>query len=158
MINGHFYYIDDQYFLDFPDPMLMKSQESIYGQPHDRPCFYAFEDNSTGLYWMIPISSRLSKYKAYYNKKVQKYGNCDTIAFGYVLGHEKAFLIQNMCPLTPKYIKNEYIDSVANIPVRIDGVSEKIIISKARKVLALQRRGIKLILPDVFKIESELLR
>jgi hypothetical protein len=63
-----------------------------------------------------------------------------------------------MCPLTPKYIKNEYIDSVANIPVRIDGVSEKIIISKARKVLALQRRGIKLILPDVFKIESELLR
>jgi hypothetical protein len=136
----------------------MKNQESLHGQAHDRPCFYAFEDNKTRLYWMIPISSRILKYKDYYNKKVQKYGNCYTIAFGYVIGHEKAFFIQNMCPLTSKYIKNEYIDSVANKPVRIDGVSEKIIISKARKVLALQRRGIKLIFPDVFKIESELLK
>lgn len=56
---------------------------------------------------------------------MQRYHRCDTLEFGYVLGHEKAFLIQNMCPITPNYIKNEYIDSVAKIPVRIDGSLEK---------------------------------
>lgn len=39
---GHFYYIDDQYFIDFPDAYLMKNKENIDGETHDRPCFYAF--------------------------------------------------------------------------------------------------------------------
>ena len=49
---------------------------------------------------MIPFSSQTSKFKGIYNKKMQKYHRCDTIVFGEVLGHEKAFLIQNMCPIT----------------------------------------------------------
>lgn len=89
---------------------------------------------------------------------MSKYGKCDTITFGEVLGHEKAFLIQNMCPITSKYIKNEYIDSVANIPVRVNGAFEKELIEKAKKVLTLQRKGIKLIFPDVLAIEKELLK
>lgn len=156
MDNGHFYYINDQYFLDFPDPLLMRNKENINGQAHDRPCFYAFEDSATGLYWMIPFSSQIAKYRGYYNKKLQKYHHCDTITFGYVLGHEKAFLIQNMCPVTQKYIKNEYIDSATCVPVRVDGISEKELLEKARRVLALQRKGIKLIFPDVLSIETRL--
>ena len=157
MINGHFYYIDDQYFLDFPDPLLMQNKESIDGQVHDRPCFYAFKDTSTGLYWMIPFSSQVAKYRDYYDSKMAKYKRCDTITFGYVLGHEKAFLIQNMCPITPRYIKNEYIDSLANVPVRINGAFEKQLVNKAKKVLALHRKGIKLIFPNVLSIEAKLL-
>lgn len=107
---------------------------------------------------MIPFSSRVNKFSAIYNKKMQKYGKCDTIVFGNVLGHKKAFLIQNMCPVTAKYIKNEYIDGVANIPVRISGTLEKELTEKARRVLALQRKAIPLIFPDVLKIESELLK
>ena len=56
-----------------------------------------------------------------------------------------------------KYIKNEYIDSRASVPVRIDGRFEAELISKAKRVLALQRKGVKLIFPDVLKIEKELL-
>ena len=70
-------------------------------------CFYAFRDEKTGLFWMIPFSSQIGKFRGYYNFKIQRYGKCDTIAFGEVLGYEKAFLIQNMCPVTEKYIKNE---------------------------------------------------
>ena len=62
---------------------------------------------------------------------MQKYHRCDTIVFGEVLGHEKAFLIQNMCPITEKYMKNEYLDSVANIPVRVDDRLEKELKDKA---------------------------
>ncbi len=149
---GNFYFISNQYYIDFPDQHLMQHKSAT-----DRPCFYAFEDKSTGLYWMIPISSQTEKYKKYYNNKIKRYKNCDTIAFGDVLGHEKAFLIQNMSPITDKYINNIYIDKYQNIPVRIDGVLEKTLIKKAKRVLALHRRGVNLIFPDVLHIESTLL-
>lgn len=67
------------------------------------------------------------------------------------------FLIQNMCPVTSSYIKNEYIDSAANVPVRIDGAFEQVLLDKAKRVLALQRKGVKLIFPDVLGIEAKLL-
>ncbi len=157
METGHFYFISDQYFLDFPDPKLMNNKETVNGKNHDRPCFCAFEDHNTGLYWMIPISSRVNKYREYYNTKIATYGRCDTFAFGQVLGHEKAFLIQNMCPVTTKYIKNEYIDKISNTPVLLDGVFQRELFEKARRVLALQRKGIKLIFPDVLDIERKIL-
>ena len=53
---GHFYYIDDQYFKDFPDSYLMQNKEKVNGQLHDRPCFYAFQDSNKQLFWMIPFS------------------------------------------------------------------------------------------------------
>lgn len=154
---GHFYYIEDSYFKDFPDTHLMRNKETVNGQVHDRPCFYTFQDSSTGIYWLIPFSSQVSKFKKIYNNKIQKYKRCDTIVFGEVLGHEKAFLIQNMCPITSEYVKNEYIDSKSNIPVRVNGVLEKELKEKASKVLALQRKGSKLIFPNVLEIESKLI-
>ncbi len=157
MDAGHFYYITDQYFIDFPDDKLMQNKEVVVGKCHDRPCFYAFEDVATGLFWMIPISSQVSKFKAIYAKKIAKYKKCDTIDFGNVLGQERAFLIQNMCPITTKYIKNEYINSFDGVSVQVDGAFEKILLEKAKRVLALQRKGINLIFPDVLLIEKTLL-
>lgn len=48
-------------------------------------------------------------------------------------------------PDNRKIYENEYLDSVANIPVRVDGRLEKELKDKAVKVLALQRKGAKLI-------------
>ncbi len=155
--NGNFYFINNQYFLVFPDPMLMKNKEPIDGYTNGRPCFYAFKDQTTGLYWMIPFSSQVKKYRNYYNSKIQKYGKCDTILFGHILGHEKAFLIQNMCPITPNYIENTYIDKKSKLPVRIEGSLEKELIKKAKHILALHRKGIKIIFPDILSIEEKLL-
>lgn len=155
MDTGHFYFIDDKYFVDFPDGNLMRNHETVNGVIHDRPCLYAFKDKNTGIYWAIPFSSKVAKYKSIYNKKVEKRGICDTIDFGYVLGYEKAFLIQNMCPFTDDYIRNEYISNGS--PVQLDYNTQKRIIGKAVKVLRLHRQGKPLIFPDVLKIESELI-
>ena len=44
-----------------------------------------------------------------------------------------------MCvPITEKYMKNEYLDSVANIPVRVDGRLEKELKDKAVKDYKIQ--------------------
>ena len=157
MHEGHFYYLSDQYFIDFPDKFLMRNKEMIDGKPHNRPCFYAFKDSNTALYWMIPFSSQVDKFRDIYNKKVKKYKYCNTIKFGYVLGKEKAFLIQNMCPVVDKYILNRYMSNNSQTPVQIDNVFAKRLVSDAKRVLFLQRKGMKLIFPDVLKIEAELL-
>lgn len=155
--SGHFYFLDDSYFSDFTDRYLMQNKERIGGQIHDRPCFYAFEDASVSdLYWLIPFSSRIEKFEQIYESKMAKYHHCDTIVFGEVLGHKKAFLIQNMCPVTAQYIRNEYIDSRSKTPVRINKALEKELITKAKRVLALERQGKKLIFPNVLSIEQKL--
>lgn len=159
MNEGKFYFIKDEYFSDFPDDKLMKNKEVINGVVHERPCFYSFLDIKTNIYWLVPFSSQVKKFKDIYNKKIAKSkdGKCDTIVFGEVLGHEKAFLIQNMCPILPRYIHNEYIDKVAQIPVKVSRVLEKELLDKAIKILNLQRKGFNLIFPDILKIEQVLI-
>ena len=158
MEKGHFYFLSQEYFQDFPDKYLMHNKEQINGELHDRPCFFAFNDIKTPeLMWLIPFSSKSDKFQRIYDSKMKKNKRCDTIVFGDVLGHRKAFLIQNMCPAIPKYINSEYIDSKSKSAVRISGNLEKELISKAKHVLMLQRQGKKLIFPDVLSIEATLI-
>lgn len=56
-----------------------------------------------------------------------------------------------------KIILREYIDSKANVPVRVSGILEKELKEKASKVLTLQRKGSKLIFPNVLESESKLI-
>ncbi|SFM38529.1 type III toxin-antitoxin system CptIN family toxin [Pelosinus propionicus] len=154
---GNFYFISDNYFTDFPDDKLMTNKEVINGKAHGRPCYYTIKDNKTPFSWVIPISSQVAKYQRIYDDKVKKNGSCDTIHFGHVLGEMRAFLIQNMCPVTNEYISNQYINSSTGTPVVISKKLADEVEHKARKILRLHRRGIKLIFPDVSAIETALL-
>lgn len=156
--SGFFYFISDQFYIDFPDPDLKPNKAPTNGQSHGRPCFYAFKDPSTNLYWVIPISSKVAKYQAIVQKKIKRYGKCDTILFGNVLGQPRAFLIQNMFPVTEKYFDTLYINAKDNVPVRVDGAFEKNLIKSAQHVSLLVHKNIKgLIFPDVLSIEKQLL-
>ena len=156
---GSFYFLKDEYFVDFPDKDIQINKETLEGKEHGRPSYYAIKDNRNPLiYWVVPISSGVAKYQPIYDKKIQKYGNCDTIHFGYVLGNRKAFLIQNMCPVIDEYVSNQYIDAATRKPVSVNTNDSAEIERKAKKVLMLHRRGINLIFPDVNKIEQQLLR
>lgn len=61
-----------------------------------RPTFYCLRDNKTSLLWMVPLSSRVEKFKAIHDKQVTKYRKCLTIVLGEFDGKEAAFLLQNM--------------------------------------------------------------
>jgi hypothetical protein len=156
---GKFYFLLDKYFIDFNDPNLMKNKEEIGGLLHDRPCYYSFFEDITGIYWMIPFSSKIEKYEHERNKKIERNGECETIIFGEVLGFRKVFLIQNMCPVIPEYIKNEYRDKNGN-EVRIGGEFQIKLVQSAKKILALQRKcqsSFRYIFPDVLSIEERLI-
>lgn len=83
--------------------------------------------NTGKFYWMIPISSQINKYKLLYKEKMKRYNNhFDGIRFGFVNGQERAFLIQNMCPVTSDYIASEYKIENNTIPVTIDKILKEL--------------------------------
>ena len=152
MILKHFYFISDIFYEDFPDPALMKNKE----EGHGRPCFLAIQDDD-GLYWMIPISSKVEKFKAIYKHKTQNGKRCDTICFANVLGNERAFLIQNMFPITEKYISGEYCQHSTGNPVMISEIEAKEILERFKRVLALVKQGnTKLVFPNILEIARTL--
>ena len=155
MLHAQLYFLSDQYYIDFPDDKLMKNKEIIDGVPHNRPCFFAFPDaKNPDIYWIVPISSKYEKYKRIEQSKIEKYGWCNTIRFGAVLGREAAFLIQNMCPATEQYL-TAYIDKNCT-PIRIDNRIAADVIKNARDVLAMAKRGAKVVFSDVFTIYNAL--
>jgi len=156
-MEGQFIFIKEQYFKDFPDSQLMKNKEIVGGKTSGRPCFLAFEgDNNPEILWCVPISSQVSKYKKVYDDKMQKFGKCNTIRFGEVLGQERAFLIQNMFPITRKYIKSTYMDKNTSNPVTLPPRTEKDVVKHAKQVLNLYNIGKKIIFPNVSLIENVL--
>ena len=153
------YFIIDEYFTKFKDPFLMKNKETVNNIKHDRPFFYAFKDKKNPrIYWMVPVSSQYTKYKKIYDKKIEKYGHCETIVFGRVINTYAAFLIQNICPATKKYLV-EYLDSNNN-SIRIDYDLAIEIEKNANSVLIKENKGIKIVFPnikDIYrKLEQEL--
>ena len=72
------------------------------------------------------------------------------------LGYKKAFLLQNMCPITERYIANQYFDA-HHRPVQLDRFTVNLLIEKAKYVLNLYKRGFDIIFPNVRLIESRLL-
>ena len=155
MPDAQFYFLSDQYYIDFPDEKLMKNKDTIDGVSHSRPCFFAFPDAAKPeIFWIIPVSSRCEKYKQIEHDKIQKYGRCNTIRFGLLLNRNTAFLIQNMCPTIECYL-TPYTDK-NNQPIRIDDRTAADVRRHAQEVLALAKRGAKVIFPDVFTIYRSL--
>ena len=155
MPETQLYFLSDQYYVDFPDDKLMKNKDMIDGALHNRPCFFAFSDSRiSDIHWIVPISSQEEKFRKIEQEKIKKYGRCNTIRFGTVLGRSAAFLIQNMCPATDKYLI-PYLDKNSD-PIRIDDRVAADVVKNARDVLAIAKWGAKVIFPDVFTIYSKL--
>lgn len=124
---------------------------------HGRPAFCAIKIDQDDYYWVIPFSHQVEKYQKIYDKNIQRYGRCDIIEFGYVLGEEKAFLLQNMFPVTEHYFKNVYIDKSTKKPIELSDKLKRNLKSKANKLISLySRKGIKLMFTDVDKILQKL--
>lgn len=118
-----------------------------------RPHFCAIQDKKNqALYWMIPISSQVEKYKVIVEKKKRKYGKCNTIIMGKFAGKENAFLIQNAFPAIAKFF--DHIHTVENKPVTVHNELNRILTENLREVLALYNRGIHLMYTDIAKIKT----
>lgn len=143
MIAGEFYFIDELYAQKYGNGKIMIDP--------DRPHLFAFIQN--GLFWFIPITSKVEKFESIRNYKIEKYKRCDTIDFSYILGHKKAVLIQNMIPVRREFIKEQYLDNQGN-PIKLPLKDERRIINNAKKILAVHRKNPIYIFGDVLEIEK----
>ncbi len=154
---GDFYFMKDKFYSDFSNCGLMPNKDNINPNTGNRPCFFSFQDkNEANIFWLVPISSKSEKYQSIYDKNVAKYGRCDFIDFGNVLGTRAAFLIQNMFPTTKEYIDSRYV--VNGVVVKTDNITTARIIHKAEDVLEKSKKGIKLTFTDIKQIYSTLLK
>ncbi len=100
---------------------------------------------------MISISSQVEKYRTIVEKKIKRYGKCNTIIIGKFAGKDNAFLIQNAFPIIRKYL--DHVHTIENIPVTIHNKLNRDLTVNLREVLAMYNRGIRLIFPDIKYIQ-----
>lgn len=76
--------------------------------------------------------------------------------FGYVNGKYRAFLIQNVCPVSEDYIDFQYMIENNTVPVTINDKMKAEINGIVRKVIRLNKRGVRIVLTDINYILNEL--
>lgn len=112
IVPGHVYFLDSAYKRLFPDCGMRDFDRTLSGAAPDavtdRPCLCVKHPVQKVL-WFVPISSKIEKYRALRIKKILLWGRCDTIYIGPLHeGRDNAFLMQNMFPAPPHFVKNEY--------------------------------------------------
>ena len=88
-----------------------------------RPTYFTIKDKD--ILWFIPLSSKVEKYKKIVDKKVEKFGFCNTILIENVFDKKTAILLQNAFPTLEKYI--DHIHTIDGKPAKIPETLEKII-------------------------------
>ena len=146
--SGYVYHIKDLYFNTVNDDKLMRNYES----GAHRPTYFCIKDEKTGLLWVIPMSTRTEKYISYMQKDIDRYGKCLKIIIGEYAGVNAAFLLQNMFPVLPKYIS--HIHLIKKNPVPVNSRLQVIINRNFRELLRLHRMGVKIVFPDITRLEK----
>lgn len=152
MIKAGFYIIKDEFFTEMNDPYLKGNKQG------NRPHYYCFKDNEDGIFWVIPLSSRIEKYRKLIQRIESKRKTCDIVHIAKLDSkHESAFLIQDMFPITEEYIEREYTIGNHHLILTSEHVVKEID-KKARKVMGMLKRGVKFMptQPDVMKILEKL--
>ena len=145
--EGYFYHISDIFFSEIHDSSLMTNKENGGYRPH----YFAIRDNSNqDIFWMVPVSSKYEKYKAFYDKQIAKYHRCTKVVLGTFAGAGHAFLVQNAFPVTADYF--DHIHTRLGSPTTISEKTSKEIIRCLKSNLALHKKGISLFFADIDRI------
>lgn len=150
---NRFYFISDSFFHKVQDPYLKQNHETT-----KRPHYYAFQDEETSLYWMIPCSSQVEKYQRIIEKKEMRHQKTDAIQIVKIQEKKSALLFQDMFPCSRQYIEGMYIRR--KVPLSIGDPNivqhmERI----ARQIVVKLRMGVRFTptQPDIKRIENMLL-
>lgn len=102
------------------------------------------------------ISSKIDKYRKIVDKKVEKYGFCNTILIEKIFNEEAAILLQNAFPTLEKYI--DHVHTVDGKPARVPEKLEEIILKDFIELMKLHNRGIKVFFTDIDKIKEKMIK
>lgn len=147
--TGYLYHIKDDFFDIVNDDNLMQNHE----KGKKRPTYFTIKDND--ILCFIPISSKIDKYKKIIDKKIEKYGFCNTILIEKIFDEESAILLQNAFPTLEKYI--DHVHTIDGKPARVPEKLEQIIYDNFKELMKLNTRGIKVFFTDIDKMKEQML-
>lgn len=147
--TGYLYHIKDSFFECAKDARLMINHK----QNRKRPTYFAIKEGE--IFWFIPLSTKVDKYKMIIQKKIERNGYCDSIVIGKILNSESAILIQNAFPIIEKYI--DHVHKEGDVTVMLDRDLQKIILRKFKLLLSLKNKGINLFFTDIDKLKKLML-
>lgn len=150
--QGYAYHIKDEYFIMAEDEHLMKNKED----GNYRPTLYCIKDNKYDIYWMIPISSQYDKYADIRSEMLRKGKKCKGIVLGKYDGKKAAFLIQNMFPVTLKYI--DHVHTRNGNPVPVNRKLQEMIRKNTKSLIAISEKGIKVTFTDIIRLRNRLIQ
>lgn len=150
--QGYAYHIKDEYFIMAEDEHLMKNKED----GNYRPMMYCIKDNKYDIYWMIPISSQYDKYADIRSEMLRKGKKCKGIVLGKYDGKKAAFLIQNMFPVTLKYI--DHVHTRNGNPVPVNRKLQEMIRKNTKSLIAISEKGIKVTFTDIIRLRNRLIQ
>lgn len=127
-------FLETGYVYHIKDEKLMKNHEN----GNTRPTYFCIKNTNSKVLWFIPMSSKVEKYKKIQEQKIKKSGVCDTIVIGKYRRKESVFLIQNIFPITEKYI--DHIDTIRNQAVAVVEGTKKEITYKVNKIFTLKSK------------------
>jgi hypothetical protein len=137
MIQHGFYIVKDDFFISMNDPYLKGNKAQ------NRPHYYCFKDTQEEYYWLIPLSSKIEKYKKLIEKRMLQNKDCDTLMIAKLdNGKESVFLIQDIFPITDEYIERPYTICGNHLRVTSEHLAKEID-KKAKKVINMLKKGVR---------------
>jgi carotenoid cleavage dioxygenase-like enzyme len=97
----------------------------------ERPFFFAINEESSNLYWVIPISSKVKKYKPV----IEKFPNSGVIHELYG-GKESVILTQNIVPAKIEHFEREFTVNTIHYILKDEKIKHEIL-TKAKTIIAL---------------------
>lgn len=153
IVTGSLYFVSDRFFAKAQDPYL-----KINYKETKRPHYFAFRDQRTRLYWLVPCSSKVDKFERLIEKKREQHKPTDAVRIVKIFDRKTVLLFQDMFPILPTYIDGQYYKG--GQPVRIsDPKLIQELEKTACKVIRLLHRGVRFTptQPDAIRIESLML-
>ena len=147
--TGYLYHIKDEYFDIVNDESLMQNHE----RGKKRPTYFTIKDGN--ILWFIPVSSKVNKYKKVVDKKIERYGFCNTIIIRKIAGDDAAILLQNAFPTLEKYI--DHVHTIDGVPFKVPTDLQNEIRTMFKNMLGLKKRGVNLFFTDIDKIKNIML-
>lgn len=96
ILSGNLYFISNAFFEKVNDPFL-----KINYQETKRPHYFALYDEKTKLFWMVPCSSKVAKYRGIIQKKKERHKAADAIQIVKILIRNPCCCFRICSPRSP---------------------------------------------------------
>lgn len=147
--TGYLYHIKDEYFDIVNDESLMRNHE----RGKKGPTYFTIKDQD--ILWFIPISSKVDKYQKIIDKKIEKYGFCNTIIIRKFADEDAVILLQNAFPTLEKYI--DHVHTIDGVPFQVPTDLQHEIKSMFKNMIGLKKRGTNLFFTDIDCLKQKML-